>query len=168
MASSIPFAVNNFIALMTTLFTNAGHPEYQIQFGKLQQMYTAPITLEILGVDAGDQKPAELGPSYKRDEEYVIECNLCSYAGDQDFLSRMVEVFDVWEIVTAGIANDPSLTGVPNSPQKSFPSSTGGVGHSSVRFAQIRNMNFYGKPTTQGKSVGCITFDIHCEARIES
>lgn len=168
MASSIPYAVNNFIALMTTIFTNDGHPEYQVWFGKVQPMYSAPITLEIMGVDAGDQRPAELGINYKREEEYIIECCLVSYQGDQDFLSRMVEVFAVWDLVTSGIANDPSLTGIPNTSQNSFPASTGGFGHSAVRFAQIRNMNFYGKPTSAGKSVGCITFDIHCEARIES
>lgn len=179
MASSIPYAVNNFMALMNTVF--AANPlgydpefprldatKYQVWFGSVMPKAPQNIMLAVTSVAGGDQKPAEMGINYKREEEYVLECELTSHSGDADFLSRMNEVFSAWRLITTAVANDPSLTGVPNTSQNSFPSSTGGVGHSAVRFAQIKNMNFVGKPNTNGQSVGVIMFDIHCEARIES
>ena len=79
MASSVPGAVGALITILTAALPG----DATVWFGKALPVYTAPLTLQILKV-SGDQEPAELGPSYRREETFSIHCELTSFAGDQD------------------------------------------------------------------------------------
>lgn len=154
MSSSFGPAMDGFIALMTASLPATT----QVYFGKELAIYEAPVTLQILGIQ-GHQDPAELSPTARREETFSILCKLTSYAGDQKFLDRFHEVMTTWALITVAVANDPHLTGTP-----------GGTGNAQtpVRFAQPISENFMPEANTTGQSLGCLTFEVHCAARITS
>lgn len=108
----------------------------------------APITLQILSVE-GDQVPAELGPTYKREETYSIMCDLVSFAGDQLYVNRLSEVMTSFALITVAIANNPTL-------------------NSAVRFAEVGDFVFTAHADNKGMSLGSLTFAIRCSQRISS
>ena len=144
MSSSIPGAVLQFIDIATA----AMPADTTIWFGKPLPMYSAPLMLQITGVE-GNQEPAELGISYRREEVFSILCQLSSFQGDQLFQNRMTEVFSYWEMITVAVANNPTL-------------------NQTVRFAEPGNMVFDPIAANGGRSIGCLHFDIRCSARITS
>jgi hypothetical protein len=158
MSSCMPIATANFLTLMTAVLPTSG---VNVYFGNPMSMYTAPIHLQVYEVE-GTQEWAELGPSYRREEMFAIKCKLSSYAGDTDFLSRMQETYNTFETITIAVANDPTLTGIPNGVI------TAGGTQGAVRIAQVTNMVFVPKGGANGKSMGELNFDVECTQRITS
>ncbi len=144
MSSSIPGAVAYFLQLAGTALPASAYVYFGVELPK----YTAPVTLQVTGI-TGNQQPAELGPSYKREETYSILCELTSFAGDQDFPTRLSEVMDNWALITVAVAGDPTLGG-------------------NVRFAECGDMDFSPKSDIKGFSLGSLTFDVRCSQRITS
>jgi hypothetical protein len=145
MASSIPLAVHALINIATGAFP----ANYQVWFGKPLPVYTAPITLQILGVHPATQEIITMGPDYKREEVYEIECLLTSWAGDVDYLGRMDEVFATFDLLTTAIGNNPNL-------------------NQTVRFAEIATLDYVPDATAVGTSLGSLAFTIKCQQRISS
>ena len=104
MASSIPLAVPYFMNLCATALPS----DSLVAFGTVLPKFTAPISLLVTEV-VGNQEPAELGPSYRREETYSILCELSSFSGDQDLPLRLTEVFDAFALITVAVGNDMTL-----------------------------------------------------------
>jgi hypothetical protein len=119
-----------------------------VVFAEILPKFAAPLTLQITGI-VGDQQPADISATYKREETYSIACQLTSYAGDQDFLARISEVFAAWELITLALWGDPTLDGA-------------------VRFAQPGGMDFRPIPDFKGQSIGLLLFEVRCEQRIDA
>lgn len=145
MASSVPSAVNAFISIATTALP----PSALVWFGKPLGAYTAPVTLQVTGVRNGEQQVATMGPEYKREETYEIECSLTSWAGDSDFTGRMNEVFLNYGLLTLAVGNNPTL-------------------NQTVRFAEIHSFEYTPGADAKGMTLGALDFSIHCQARISS
>lgn len=148
MSTSVPGAVEAWLAMATAALPQGT----TIVFADVIPTFTAPLTLQLTGVK-GDQTSAEIGPSYRREEHYTISCELTSYAGDQDMLARLSEVFTAFESLLVAVGSQPNLplAGVPQ-----------------VRFAQITDFSFSAEPDQAGQSIGTISFDVDVQARVES
>lgn len=153
--TSIPGAVNYLFTLFQTAYPiDANNVPVMVWFGTELGAFSAPTTIEINGIDPGDQEPAELGPNYKREETYAIKCKISVFSGSgangaTDFLARMNDVFTVWKALEIAVANDPTLGG-------------------NVRFAEFGDMAY--EPTTDGsgRATGCITWCVRCQQRVTS
>lgn len=124
-------------------------PDATVWFGKPLAQYTTPITLQVLAVHTGEQEVATLGPEYKREELYEIQCVLTSFAGDNDYLSRMDEVYGSFHSITVAIGNNPTL-------------------NQTVRFAEIKTFEYIPDADPKGMTLGSLTFTVACQARISS
>lgn len=152
MASAVPAAVNNFMTLATAVLPTT---ECTIVLSSFWPKYTAPLTFRIIGV-SDDQEWNELGPNYKREEAFNIMGELTTWAGDQDTVTRMNDVWTYWNLLEVAVGNDPQLTGV-----------VGGTGHAgAVRVAEFKNINFTPEASANGGSIGKITFSLACKQRI--
>lgn len=145
MASSVPNTVTQFLAIMAAALP----PDAMVWFGAPLGVYTAPLTLQVIGVHTGMQEIAVMGPDYKREETYEIVCQLTSFAGDPDFTGRMAEVFVAFELITVAIGNNPTL-------------------NSAVRFAQIGQFEYVPDADAKGMTLGSLSFNVDCQARISS
>lgn len=145
MASSVPNAVNAFLSIVQAALPG----NTQVWFGKPLSVYVAPITLQVTGVHTGEQVIATMGPEYKREETYEIQCMLTSFAGDLNFVGRMAEVFLNYGLVTLAVGNNPTL-------------------NQTVRFAEIHSFEYVPDADAKGMSLGALTFSVHCQARISS
>ena len=146
MSSSIPGTMTYFLQLMRTTLPTS--PPTTIHFGKELSVYQAPLTFQCIGWH-GNQVPAELGPSFRREEHFSIMCILSSLGGDQNWETRQTEVMNAFQLITVAIANDGTLGG-------------------NVRYAEPGNFMFTPEPTKQGRSLGSLAFDIRCSQRIAS
>jgi hypothetical protein len=144
MASSIPGAVNYFVNLAATILPVGT----TVWFGKAQTVYTAPLTLQIPGITNITHKWAELGSQYKVEEEYRIQCQLITYAGDLNFLQRMDDVFANLRMLTVALAADYSLG-------------------QNIRVAlPVVEGEYMPSSDAMGRSMGSLLWYIDCQARI--
>ena|ERR1039458_3554721 len=153
MGSSIPAARANLFSLLTTAF--AADTTTLVYYGKQLTTYVSPITVQILGW-TGDQVPAELGPSYRREETFALAMQINSFAGDQDFATRETEVMGAFAIISVLVANNYTLPSVA------------GAGGGPVRFAEVGTFNFVPEADDNGYSMGILMFDVHCSQRVTS
>jgi hypothetical protein len=144
MASAIPGTLSYFL----TLATNTLPSDATVSFGAYKPLFEAPVTLQVTGI-TGDQEPAELGPNFRREETFSIECDLTSYAGDQLQVNRLTEVFANFALLSVAVANDPTLG-------------------SNVRFAEVGDFTYVPGLDAKGQSIGSLTFAIRCSQRIDS
>lgn len=141
MSSSAPAAVAYYLAL-----ARATLPDVLVVFRKKLGVFTTPITLQVFGF-TGTQIPAELSPQARREENFIIDCSLSSYMGDDDFEARLTEVMNAWSALTVAVGSDYSLGGT-------------------VRWAQITEYTFVPDTDTSGKSLGTLEFKVDCQQRI--
>jgi hypothetical protein len=152
MASSIPGAVAYWVNLAeTTLKSTVTSPDgVYVWFGSPLSRYIAPITLQVMEVTEITHQWAELGSQYKIEETYKIHNQLVSFAGDNDQLGRMNEVFSNLQLLTVALANDYTLGG-------------------NVRLClPVVEGDYLPGTDASGRTAGSLTFDIHCEARVTS
>lgn len=152
MGSSIPGAVSNLYSLLTVAFED--QETVLVYYGKTLETFVSPQTVQINGW-TGDQEPAELGPSYRREETFQIKMEIDSFSGDQDYLSRQTEVMDLFATVSTVVANNWTL-----------PSTYGGT-DGTVRYAEVGTFTFTPE-SNGGMSLGTLLFDVHCSQRIRS
>lgn len=145
MGSSIPGAVNYFLTL-----AQATLPEAYVWFGKQLPRVTTPVTLQVLAVTDITHEWAELGSLYKIEETYKIQCQLVSYAGGDQYVDRMNEVFNNYLQLTIALGADYTMG-------------------TNVRLCLPGiEAEFVPGAMQDGKSAGSLMFFIHCEARIQS
>lgn len=157
MASSIGPAVNNLITIITNAIPGSLTAEgpTQVVFGDLS-MYVAPVTLQIIEV-TGDADVAELGRNFRREETYSIVCEVVTFAGDQDYVTRFNDAMSIYVAVGIAVANNPWL-------------STSGLNDSTaaVRFAELGNYTIVPHATPKGQSVCSLQFHVRCSQRVNS
>lgn len=157
MSSSIGPAVNNLIKIVTNAVpaTLTGEGETQVVFGDLSQ-YVAPVTLQIMEV-VGNADPAELGPNFRREETYSIVCEIVTFAGDQDYLTRFNDAMTVYNAICVAVGNNPWL-------------STSGLNDATaaVRFAEVGDFSIAPHATPIGQSVCSLQFHVRCSQRVDS
>lgn len=120
-----------------------------VWFGQELPTYETPVTLQITEI-TGDQAPAELGPKFRREENFSLICSLVCYAGGSpDFPSLLAQVMDNFALVSKAVGNNPKL-------------------NDSVRFAQVGN--FIVTPATNANGLSALTLDfsVRCEQRVLS
>lgn len=157
MASSIGPAVNNLVTIITGAVpaTLTGEGATQVVFGDLSQ-YVAPVTLQVVEV-TGNADVAELGPNFRREETYSIVCEIVTFAGDQDYLTRFNDAMTVYNAICVAVGNNPWL-------------STSGLNDSTaaVRFAEVGDFSITPHATPIGQSVCSLQFHVRCSQRVDS
>jgi len=120
-----------------------------VMFSPPQLAYTAPLTFLITEI-TGDQKPAELGNQYRREETFNLVCTLVAYqGGPPDYIDQLTSLMASFVTLSQAIANNPTLNGA-------------------VRFAEVGNFDIV--PATDGGGQGAVTLDfqIRCSQRVTS
>jgi hypothetical protein len=145
--SAIPGAV---LALMSMASTSLSVSDGSatVWFGKALPAYTNPVTFQIVRVK-GDQKPAEIAPAYRREETFMMYCQLIAYQGDADFPTILQNVFTAWDTVALMIGTNPTL-------------------NQTVRFAEVKNLDVVADVDQNGKAAVVITFNVACQQRVHS
>lgn len=145
MSSKQPDAIKAFLAIATAALP-AGT---QIWLGKALPQYVADITLQVNGTLNGRQRPAEMSPGYRREEEFDIACKLTVCAGDEDYAQRMTDTFALFKDITVAVANNWTL-------------------NDTVRYAAPVEVNFTPDSTAAGMTMGILDFTVNCQVRITS
>ena len=151
MSSSIPNAIQAFMSIATAALPS----DTQVFFGKTLPQYVAPVNLQVSGTINGRQSVATFSPDLTREEQYEFDCTLVTWAGDNDYLQRMLDAFANFKLLTVAIANNPQLA------TTDFPQ---GV----VRFTQITQLGFTPEAAPDGASTGTLAFNVNCQQRIAS
>ena len=156
MSSSIGPAVTNFIALaQQTIPAVLDGAETQVVFGDLSR-YVAPVTLQIMEV-TGNAVVASIGQNFRREETYSIVCEVVTFAGDQDYVTRFNDAMTVYNALVIAVANNPwlSSTGLHDST-------------AAVRFSEIGDYSIIPHAGGSGKSTCSLQFHVRCSARVDS
>ncbi len=156
MTSSIGPAVNNFISLATqTIPAVLDGAETQVVFGDLSK-YIAPVTLQIMEV-TGNAEVATIGQNFRREETYSIVCEVVTFAGDQDYVTRFNDAMAVYNALVIAVDRNPWL-------------SSSGLhdATAAVRFAEIGDYSIIPHAVPSGKSVCSLQFHVRCSARVDS
>lgn len=145
MSSSVATAIPAFI----TICQNALPAGFQVALGQIFTPYVSPQTLLITGIHFTEDEYAELGPTYRHEEHYNIECSLCSTAGDNDQSTRLQEVYALYKDIQVAVANNPTL-------------------NSNVRLGWCRQLDYTPTYDAKGFSVGQLSFEVQVQARVTS
>lgn len=146
MASSATDAKTQLIAIATAALPST----VTVTFDSTADVYIAPQSLLVTGISWTQDAYAELGPNYRHEEHYNLECAMWSAYGDKDQDARMGEVMGLYQTLQVAVASNPTLNGT-------------------VRLAWCRLLDF--NPTHdpgKGWSVGALTFEVQCQARVNS
>src|SRR5215469_12663749 len=150
MASSVPLAVPAFM----TLCQNALPTGFVVQLGTIFGPYVPQQALLITGVHFTKDEYAELGPTYRHEENYNIACELIYSEGDANQPVAIQSVYALYQDISVAIANNPAL---PNPP-----STTG-----TVRLGWCRQLDYSPSfDATKGWTTGTLSFEVECQARV--
>ena len=150
-------AVPNTIQALVSIFQAAAPMDLNnrpimVWYVRELGVFAEPTTIEINGVSQ-TQMPAELGPTYRREEEFIVHCKLTIFSGEGadsvDHINRMVEAWNVWKLLEIAIANNPTLNG-------------------NVRFAEMSSVEDLPSSTPRGTAMHQLTFEIRAEQRVTS
>jgi hypothetical protein len=144
--SAIPGALVQALAIATAALP-AGTTVY---FGAVLP-YTTPLTLQITEI-TGDQKVAELGTQYRREETFSLVCTLSVYQGGApmpDFSPMLTDLMTQFNVLALAIGNNPTLNGT-------------------VRFAEVGNFLIDPQTDENGFSAVSLDFSIRCQQRVTS
>jgi len=150
-------SVPSTIAALVSIFGTAcpidpSNRPILVWYGQELGVYQTPTTIEINGASQ-TQTPAELGPTYRREEEFLIHGKISLFSGEGadviDHLNRMNECWNIWKSLQTAVANNPTLNG-------------------NVRFAEFSSAEDMPSSTPRGNAMHQIMFDIRCEARVTS
>ena len=145
MPTSVPQAVPAFISIAQAALPTGFQVRFATRFGP----FISPQTLLITNVRVTKDDYGELGPTYRHEEHFQIECSLCSAAGNDDEATRMLEVFNLYSLISVAVANNPML-------------------NNTVRVSHCQQIDYGPTYDAKGWSVGELTFAVDCEARVTS
>ena len=145
MSASAPSVVPAFISLVQ----GALPANFQVRFGTVFGPFVAPQALLITGLHFTEDEYAELGPTYRHEEHYNIECALCSSAGNDDSFGRFTEVYALYEDISVAVANNPTLS-------------------STARLGWCRQLDYTPTYDPKGMSVGMLSFEVQVQVRVTS
>jgi hypothetical protein len=123
-----------------------------VWYGRELGVFSEPTTIEINGVSQ-TQSPAELGPTYRREEEFYVHCKVSVFSGEgadsQDHVNRMIEAWNVWKALEVAVANNPTLNG-------------------NVRYAEMVSVDDLPSTSPRGSAMHQLSFELRCEQRVTS
>ena len=146
-SSAIPGALTQFMTIASAALP-AGTT---VWWGRELGTYATPLTLQITEI-TGTQDPAEISPSYRREEKFALVCTLSFFQGGPQGAANIAclgQVMSNFALLSAAIGNNPTLNGA-------------------VRFAQVGN--FIVNPDTDANGVTAVSLDfqVRCEQRVRS
>jgi hypothetical protein len=152
--TSIPDAIDQLFTIYQAAYpTDANGEAVYFWFGKELGAWSAPTTVQVIGVHPADQEPAALGPDYTREELFSIECKLTVFGGMaptlQSFLANKNSCWAAWKALAIAVANNPTLNGV-------------------VRFAEFGELDYIPDVDNKGMTMGTITWLAKCSQRVYS
>jgi hypothetical protein len=143
--SSIPGALAGALALAASTLP----PDSTVYYGNELPAYSAPLTFQITEI-SGDQKVAELGPQYRREEVFALICTLVYYSGGApDFPTQLDTLMANFVLLSLAIGNNPTLGGA-------------------VRFAEVGNFHITSEIDRNGQGASTLDFSIRCQQRVTS
>lgn len=143
--TAIPGALVAILAIATAALPSGT----TVYFGEDLPAYTAPLTFQIAEI-TGDQKPAELGNNYRREENFDFVCSLISYQGGvPDWVAMLNALMADFVLLSQAIANNPTL-------------------NSAVRFAEVGNFHISSETDANGQGAVTLDFSVRCEQRVTS
>lgn len=145
MASSIPGAIEQFIVVATAALPST----FQVREGSIYGPNIGQQSVLIGDVTVTMDTWAELGPNYRHEEHFDIQCVLSSAAGNDDAPSRLNETYSLYNDISVAVANNPTL-------------------NNAVRVSYCRQLKYSPLPTSQGWSMGTLNFEVCCEQRVTS
>lgn len=165
MSSSVPVVLPAFKALATTALP-AGSQVWTGSVMPVQQPGPGDVTgiasgawLQIKGIHFDADQFAEMGPTYKHEEHYNIECELCVWRGggnydtSVDFDQCVQDVYAVYADLTIALGNQIRLNQTdPNVPRLAWP----------------RQLSLVIAPDALGRPSACIDFEVQVQARVTS
>lgn len=145
MSASLPSS----IPALVTIAQGALPTNFQVALSKVPPVYVPSQSLLITGVRFSKDAYAELGPTYRHEEQYTVSCSLFSSAGGSDALARLQEVYSLYTAIQEAIANNPTL-------------------NATVRLAWPKQQAFTPGADANGLDVGQLDFQVYCEVRVTS
>jgi len=143
--SAIPSALIQTLAIATAALP----ADTTVYYGENLPKYTAPLTFMITEI-TGDQKVAELGPAFRREESFAFVCTLVYYYGGvPDFGAQLTSLMTNFVAFSQAIANNPTL-------------------NSTVRFAEVGNFHITSATDGTGQGGSTLDFSIRCQQRVTS
>lgn len=146
MAPSLPNSIPQLVAIVQPALP----ANFQVAVSRVPPVYVPPQSLLITGVRFTLDGPAEIaGTDYKHEEHYNIACSLFSSAGGSDPITRMTEVYTLYDEIQAAIANNADLNGT-------------------IRLAYCKQLGYTPGTDANGLDVGQLDFQVYCEARVKT
>lgn len=142
--SAIPGAVPQLIDIVTAALPD----NTTVWLGATLPAYTNPLTFQITKI-TGTQTPAEIALSFRREETFMVLCQMIAYQGDPAFATILTTLFNAWVPVEEAIAANPTL-------------------NNTVRYAQCVNFSLVPDVDRNGKAAWVMNFAVRCEQRVES
>lgn len=146
MSSSVPNAVPAFVAIAQAALP-AG---FVVKEGAIYGPNVPMQGLLITGIHFTQDAYAELGPNYKHEEHYTIQCVLTNAIGTDDQASLLGTTYGLYSDIQVAVANNPNLT-------------------NTVRLGWCRQLDYaMGYDPTKGWPTAALSFEVQCQARVTS
>lgn len=149
MANSLPLSVPALMSVIEAALPSG----FEVAFGNTVGIYIAAQSVLVGKVTFSKDDPATIGPNYPHEEHYTIACTLFSSAGNNDELTRLSEVYTLYNEIKVAISQNPRLN-------------NGTV--DTVRYAWPKQKGYSPSKDSNGMDVGRLDFVVYCEARVDS
>jgi hypothetical protein len=146
MSSSVPAAVPAFIAICQAALPTG----FLVKEGSVFGPYAAQQALLVTGLHFTQDSYAELGPNYKHEEHYNIQCALSVVQGNDDQASVLTTVYSFYNPITVAVANNLDL-------------------NHTTRLGWCRQLDYQmGYDAVKGWTIGTLRFEVEVQARVTS
>lgn len=146
MSSSLPNAMPQFVSIATAVLPS----NFVIKEGSIYGPNVPAQGLLITGIHFLSDTYGEMGPLYRHEEHYNMQCVLVDSFGMDDHPTLIGQLYGLYSDISVAVANAPTLNGT-------------------VRLAWTRQLDYsMGYDAQKGWSVGTLTFEVECQARVNS
>jgi hypothetical protein len=122
---------------------------FQVREGSIFGPRVDPAALLITGLHFTQDAYAELGPTYRHEEHYNIQCVLCASQGVDDQASLLGTTYGFYSAISVAVANHPDL-------------------NSTCRLGWCRQLDYAMGYDGKGFAVATLTFEVQVQARVTS